>query len=362
MTYSTKIRRLNAEYYPKKIFLGPEWIVLGVNNVCNLHCKMCDVGTKNLESNFAVNLIGTQPLNMPIDLFKRIIDEAAMYYPKTKIGYAFTEPLVYPHLEESLKYTQSKGMYTSLTTNALTLKQKAKMLVESGLNDLFISLDGPEEIHNEIRGHAKSFQKAVEGIEEILRFPNPPKISIFCCITEWNIGHLERFLDFFQNYPLEQIGFMHTNFTPQAIADKHNLVYGETYRATDSNVDEVDMTNMDLDTLWDEIQHIEARKYPFSVNFSPNIKSRYDLDTFYFRPEQLIGKKCMDVFSNVMIKSDGSCIPAHGRCYQVDTGNIYNATLKEIWNSSAFSHFRKTLNEAGGLLPACSRCCSAFGK
>ena len=129
---------------------------------------MCDVGIEYTASNFYQNLMGTSPLNMPIDLIKKIFDQTAKYFPKTKIGYAFTEPLIYPQLIESLYYAKSKKLFTSITTNALNLKQKAKDLCAAGLNDIYISLDGPEKIHNEIRGNNKSFQKAIEGIEELL--------------------------------------------------------------------------------------------------------------------------------------------------------------------------------------------------
>ena len=71
-------------------------------------------------------------------------------------------------------------------------------------------------------------------------------------------------------------------------------------------------------------------------------------------------KKCLDVFSNIMIGSDGSVIPAHGRCYNLTVGNLYNEPLKDVWNSATLGRFREDLNKAGGLLPACSRCCSAF--
>ncbi len=155
-----KLKSINKRFYPQNLFYGPEWIVLGVNNVCNLHCKMCDVGIEYTASNFYQNLMGTSPLNMPIELIKKIFTETSRYFPKTKIGYAFTEPLIYPHLIESLNCAKEKKLYTSITTNALTLKQKAKDLCNAGLNDIFISLDGPEKIHNEIRGNKNSFQKS----------------------------------------------------------------------------------------------------------------------------------------------------------------------------------------------------------
>jgi radical SAM protein with 4Fe4S-binding SPASM domain len=85
-----------------------------------------------------------------------------------------------------------------------------------------------------------------------------------------------------------------------------------------------------------------------------------DFDVFYHHPEQLIGNSCNDIYRNIMIKSDGSVIPAHGRCYNLQLGNIYEESLKEIWHSKVLSTFRKDLENAGGLMPACSRCCSAF--
>lgn len=357
-----KLRGLNAKFFPEKMFHGPQWLILGVNNVCNLHCKMCDVGTKNTESNFAQNLIGTHPLNMPLDLIKKIIDQAANFYPKTKIGYAFTEPLVYPHLIESLSYAQSKKLYTSITTNALTLKKNAENLCKTGLNDLFISLDGLQDVHNEIRGNKQSFQKAIEGIEALLTYSNRPKISIFCVITEWNVEFLFDFLQYFKNFPLERIGFMHTNFTPKHIAEKHNEIFGLIYPATASNVEQTNVESTDLQLLWEQISKIKLQKWPFKVSFSPEIESFDKLKEFYLNPEILIGNRCHDAFSTIMIKSDGSVIPAHGRCYNLTIGNIYNSNLKEIWNSKIIASFRKKLNDNGGLLPACSRCCSAFVK
>lgn len=360
MSINKKIKSINAALYPKHLFYAPEWLVLGVNNICNLHCKMCDVGNGNTESNFSQNLIGSKPLHMPIELIKTIFNQAAAFYPNTKIGYAFTEPLVYTHLEESLQYAKTINLYTAITTNALTLPQKAEMLCKNEVNEIFISLDGTEEIHNYIRGNSKSFQKAVEGIEKLLSFKKHPNISVFFVITEWNIGNMKLFVDFFSKYPLKQVGFMHTNFTPMHIAQMHNETYGSTYHSTLSNTTEIDLDKMDLKELYEQISQIKSSTYPFPVSFSPNINTIEELRTFYLKPEEFIGKKCNDVSRNIMIKSDGTVIPAHGRCYNLKIGNLYEQNLKQIWNGITISKLRTDLKNAGGLFPACSRCCSAF--
>lgn len=354
-----KLRKINAKLNPARIVFSPEWLVLGVNNFCNLHCKMCDVGTKS-ETVFADNLVGTRPLNMPPDLFKKIVDQSVKFYPRVKLGYAFTEPLVYKHLEETLAYAQKNRIHTAITTNALNLKQKAKQICETGCKQIFISLDGPEEIHNFIRGNNSSFQRAIEGIEELLKNKNAPRISVFCVITEWNIGYLNRFVTFFKKYPIAQLGFMHNIFTNPETATRHNAMFGEFYRATVSNTDESDVAKMNLEMLWHEINQIKKLSVPFKISFSPELSDYKRLKIFYEQPEFFIGKACNDVFRNMMIKSDGTVIPAHGRCYNLTVGNLYQQTLPEIWNSSVFSRFRVDLKKAGGMFPACSRCCSAY--
>jgi len=362
MNIASKLRAANSKLYPQQLLYQPNWIVLGVNNVCNLHCKMCDVGTQNLDSTFAQNLVGTHPLNMPETLTQKIISETAEYFPKSKLAYAFTEPLVYPHLISTLEYANEKGMFTAVTTNALTLPQKAEKLVNAGLNQINVSLDGLEATHNEIRGNKRSFQKAIEGIAKLQVLDNCPEIHVICAITEWNHSELYDFACYFKELGIDVLAFMHTQYTTQALADQHNQNWGHIYPATDSNVDLVDHSNIDIKILAEQIDKIKSADFPFHTYFSPDIAGEKLLYTYYMQPEIFIGKRCNEIFQSIMIKSDGSVIPAHGRCFNLDIGNMNDLTIKQIWNSQTVSQFRKDVHQAGGLLPACSRCCSGFGQ
>ena len=358
---ASRFNRANRDLYPEHLFYGPEWIVLGVNNICNLHCAMCDVGLGYESSNFYQHLMGARPINMPLPLIERIIEQTASYFPSAKLGYAFTEPGIYPHLVASLRRADELALHTAVTTNGLRLPNLARDLADAGLNELFVSLDGPPEIHNQIRGHRKSFQRAFDGIVKTMSLSGRrPEVSVFCTVTPWNIGHLEEFVELFSDIPLSRIGFMHTNFTTAEVAEQHNRDYGDRYPATPSNVEELDFDRMDLDVLWENIAAIKKGKYNFPVSFSPEITDREGLRKFYREPGTLIGRSCSDAFRCIMFKSDGTVIPAHGRCYRVTGGSIYNNNLKELWNSAAIGEFRRTLTRAKGLLPACARCCSAF--
>lgn len=353
-------KHLNKKYFPENFKFLPENIVLGVNNVCNLHCKMCDVGTKNFETNFAQNLTGTKPINMPLELVERIANQTAAFCPKSKVNFAFTEPLAYPQIAEAVKLFSNKSLYTTITTNALTLPQKAEKLSLAGLNELFISLDGPEQIHNEIRGHQKSFQKAIEGIALIKQIKPEIKITLIFAITEWNQHTLVEFAHHFKTIPIDEIAFMHTQFADAEMTNIHNQAWLHKYPATISNLDEVDLKNMNVSLLNEQINIIKSSSWPYKIYFSPDIQGEEILEKYYFNPKHFFGKSCHAIFSNIMIKTDGSCIPAHGRCFNLPIGNIYENNIKEIWNSNIYNNFRKDVMSEGGYLPACSRCCSAF--
>src|SRR5215212_4601825 len=55
---------------------APEWLILCINNFCNLKCRMCDVGIGERASVFYANMIGDDPTNMSLDLLKQTLDGA----------------------------------------------------------------------------------------------------------------------------------------------------------------------------------------------------------------------------------------------------------------------------------------------
>jgi len=319
------------------------------------------VGVGLDTSNFYINMLGAHPINMPFELVKKIVDQTAAAFRETKIAFSFTEPIIYPHLIDSVNYATEQGLYAQMTTNGSKLAALADDLVKAGMKEICISLDGPPDIHNFIRGNKHSFDWAFAGLEKMASLNGKaPALSVACAITEWNFHSLASFAELFRKIPLKEMHFLHTNYTTDAIAAKHNAIYGTQYSATSSNTKELHLEKMDFEILQKEIKRIRGLDLPFAIKFSPELNSIQDLKVFYQHPELFIGKRCVSVFDSVTVKSDGTVMPAHTRCYQVEAGNIYNNTLEEIWNSSTLSHFRKTLNDAGGFLPACSRCCSAF--
>jgi MoaA/NifB/PqqE/SkfB family radical SAM enzyme len=339
----------------------PRHVVLGVNNFCNLRCVMCDVGTGNAETNFGANLMGARTRTMPWELFQRVADDMAAFCPEARLGFAFTEPLAWRPLGDALSYASALGLYTTVTTNGLLLPKRAAEFAAGRCRGLFVSLDGPAALHDRIRRHVGSFARAVEGIRAVAALEGAPEISVFCTISEYNVGHLKTFLADISDLPLKQVGLIHNNFVTPELANEHNALYGATYPATASNSFESDPTTIDIARLADELADIKATTWPFSVTIQPDRTSEADLDIYYRHPSQFIGRRCHDAFRILMIDADGESVPVHGRCYRFPIANVRDAGLESIWKHSSMEALRAALTEAGGLLPGCSRCCGGFG-
>ena len=234
----------------------PRHVILGVNTFCNLRCVMCDVGTGNAETNFGANLMGARTRSMPWDLFQHIADDLADFCPEARLGFAFTEPLAWRPLGDALAYASGLGLYATVTTNGLLLPRRAEELVAGGCRELFVSLDGPAAVHDRIRRHPGSFARAVEGIRAVALLRDAPEMSVFCTISEFNVGHLKTFLTDILDLPLKQVGLVHNNFVTSAQAEEHNAFYGATYPVTPSNTFESDPTAIDIARLADDLADI----------------------------------------------------------------------------------------------------------
>lgn len=347
-------RRLDR-LWPSRTLHGPSWVILGVNNACNLRCRMCDVGTGE-DSVFLRNMTGAEPGRMPLALAARIVDQVATSWPRAKLAFAFTEPSTWPPLVEAVGLAARRGLFSSVTTNGLLLPGLAEPLAAAGLAELVVSLDGPPEVHDLIRGRAGSHARAMEGLRRVLAAPKRPRVAVYCALSQWNLGRLEEFL---AGLPpgLDRVGFMHTVYVGAEAAAAHNRAW-PAYVATPSNTSQLDLEAYDLDALWAEMGRIGAAARPWPLQWSPTLRSRAELEAYY-RGRGRWGRRCADAWETLLVKADGRVIPAHSRCYELVAGNVQAQDLAEIWHGPVLARFRADLAAAGGLFPGCDRCCSA---
>lgn len=335
----------------------PITIYWNVNSVCNLHCKMCDVGTFNEESNFYKNLRIDRKLHeISLEKFKSVVDEVAEYRPTIAIN--GTEPLMYKPLGAITEYARSKGLQVAVTTGGYNLPERAEELAAAGLTRLNVSIDAAPELHNYIRGRKDVFHRATSGIklfhDAAKRRGDEPEILICATIMNINHAHLEEFYEAVKDLPVKQINFTHMNFVDPEMAMKHNLKWGKKYTATVNCLSaEVQPQAVDIDVLWDQIARVEKRG-DARVHFMPMF-TKEQLTTYYKKPLEFMGSvPCVSTWFIAQIMADGEVIP-YTRCYHVPLGNINDQPFLELWNGEKARAWRGDLRR-NGRFPACTRC------
>ena len=335
----------------------PLTVYWSINSVCNLRCKMCDVGNVNTESNFYKNLrINGRPQEIPIERFKSVIDEVALYRPMISI--TSTEPLMYKPLGAAISYVRHYDMDIAVTTGGYILPKRAEELAEAGLSQLNVSIDGPPELHNEIRGRNDAFEKATEGInifkDATMKRGEKAQVLACCTITNMNYNALERYYDSLAGFPIDHINFSYMSFVNEVMAKKHNDLWGNKFHATVNCLNEYTRPEqVDIKVLYSQIQAVKS-KAKDRVTFLPDFGIN-ELKIFFHEPSKFMGRgRCMVNWFIAEIIANGDVIP-YTRCYHIPLGNINKQSFMEIWNGNKANAWRRELRRYKRF-PACTRC------
>jgi hypothetical protein len=146
-------------------------------NVCNADCVFCPYGQMK-------RLKGT----MPMDLFSKIIDEAATisridHYTLTGLG----ETLLDPHLVDRIWYIRSKNKtaLVDIYTNGSSLtEQKAVALRDAGLSVLYVSLNAVRAEQRKQIMRLNDFDRVVRALDAAISIASPMKVIVKAVIAK----------------------------------------------------------------------------------------------------------------------------------------------------------------------------------
>ena len=154
----------------------PTFVQLRVTNLCNLRCKMCgqwgdtgifrlqsanDAGDGALERARIQELIGAKR-QLSLAEYVRLLDEIAAWQPIVSLFGG--EPLLYPDIVPLIREIKKRGLTCTIITNGGRLEALAEELVDSGIDSIAVSIDGPPERHDATRGREGSFERAAAGV------------------------------------------------------------------------------------------------------------------------------------------------------------------------------------------------------
>ncbi len=144
---------------------------------CNLRCKMCPFWRRKDN-----NLLD---LKHEIMMMDKLVEGDVSY-----LGFEGGEPLLRKDLS-SILYESHKRFHTSMVTNGWSLAKNIDK-IKDYLDFLFVSIDGGEETHDEMRVIKGSFKHAIEGIKAS---KNKVQTAMSSTITKDNIDHINEIID-----------------------------------------------------------------------------------------------------------------------------------------------------------------------
>jgi MoaA/NifB/PqqE/SkfB family radical SAM enzyme len=366
----------------------PTFVQLRVTNLCNLRCKMCgqwgETGiyrsgasasaTDGEQERLRIReLIGLKR-QLSLSDYVRLLDELAPSRPI--ISLFGGEPLLYPDILPLVREIKARGLTCTVITNGGRLEGYARELVEAGIDLIAVSIDGPPELHNRIRGQPDAYQKAAAGVKAVaewrrkLRRALPMQIAIFP-ITELNMDSVPDAVEALRALPLDTINIGLRWFVPKEAGAEYESVMKETFGVAGDS-----WKGFDFD--WAKAGAGKTEQMTGLVRLLKGLKRRRFVDSALGRPwtsfvPDVPAEKVPEYFSDFRQTFGHNLCPVAWYFAQVEPdgevcfcgdfpdyfiGNVRKSAFHDIWTGEKAWAFREKL--AREPLPICNRCCGNF--
>jgi len=314
-------------------------LVIFPHNRCNCRCVMCDIWRirqvreitpRDLEP----HLTSLRELNVKWIVFSG------------------GEPLMHSDISSLSRVCRAEGVRVTLLTAGLTLEKRAD-IVAASIDDLIVSIDGPPDIHNKIRGVPGAYRRLQRGIEALRQLRAEMPIHGRCTIQKGNFGVLRSTVHVARALNLNSISFLAVDTTSNAFNRPGGWSPG--HQATVAlNTAEVAALESEIEALISEYENeIESG---FVVENAEKLR-RIPL-RFRSRLGQIpaMAPRCNAPWVSAVVESDGTVRPCF---FHRPIGNIHEHPLADVVNSDEALNFRRNLDISRD--PVCRNCvCSLF--
>lgn len=159
---------------------------------CNAGCFMCDYA--NMKN---------QPFLNPgqVETIAAEAKEAGIRL----IRFTGGEPLLDRNMTSFIAYLHNQGLKTSIITNGYLLPRRAAGLVEAGLDQIIVSLDGSTpQLHDRLRKLPRLFANATAGIVDIKSADADTIVRVNTVVSPYNFEDPEQMLKLLIDLDVDQ--------------------------------------------------------------------------------------------------------------------------------------------------------------
>ena len=187
------------------------FIKIDVTNSCNLSCPLCPNSYRRKDIKIPYK-------NMSLSEFIKFFDNLQIYPQEIGLGVNH-EPLLNNNIFDIIKFinNRNKKINITLSTNfTLSNKFKIETIVESGIRDIFIGLDGiDQESYSKYRVGG-NFDSVIDSIKKIQEYKKQkklefPQIKIIFIVFKHNEDLIDKAKELFNSLEIS-VFFRRTDF------------------------------------------------------------------------------------------------------------------------------------------------------
>ncbi len=343
-----------------------------ITDVCNLRCHTCgqwgDRGFLRGRS-----LPDLRKKLVPPDRYMSLLADVVASGHRPFVYFWGGEPMLYDGLVNLVEGAATLGLPVSIATNGTGAAAAAERFVRAPLGLFQVSIDGPTpEMHNQARpgvGKVDNFSEILAGLDAVNEIrrdtgkPLPLVVSL-TVISRANQGHL---LDIYETFrdKVDMFVFYLSWWIDEETARAHDQSFSRRF-GTNPRTHwgwVGDWKPNDYELLDSQIRKIKIRSRPLSappVVVLPSLKGAEHLKRYYTDHSARFGfNRCVSIYQAVEINSNGDLSPCRDY-HDYVVGNVKTSTITQLWNSTPYRDFRRSLDKEG-LMPVCSRCCGLMG-
>jgi MoaA/NifB/PqqE/SkfB family radical SAM enzyme len=332
----------------------PQSVSLTITNHCNLRCRMCGQWSEEGYINLNTDILKKE---MTLADWKRVVDELADHHIASVLLRG-GEVFLYPGIIELMEYIHGKGMFISVDTNGTMLKDYAADIVRIGNIHLTISVDGPEAVHDSVRGIPGCFQRIKAGLDVLNQLdpPSSAKINRAICFTisQYSVSGLGVMPDVARSLSIGAIVIVPYYYFPQKVGQAYQEELRElgcpafSWQGFHHETSGVDFSEFQTQYR----AYLENLKDVFNYPYLPLSEDQYK--TWFSDALTPVGPThCTNVEKLIDIQPSGEadfCVDFPDYSF----GNVKEATIQELWNGEKAARFRDYRREKP--LAVCYRC------
>lgn len=336
---------------PEGRSLPPDVIVLVPTLRCSLRCPYCFQGDRDRAG-------GASQVSGELDLaaWQAVIDDVQPRKPNIVVMGG--ELFLYPEALALLRAIKAADLHLTLITNGIALPRVAGELVEMGLNQLIVSIDGPPKVHNVVRGNPQAYKLAAEGIRRVVTARGicpGPSVQASCAVSVHTQAHLTAFVAAVSSLGVDRIVFNSLIYATaeQVSAQRQVLRQAFGLQQYGAVLDHGAQLGVDPALVRREMATIRAGAWSQRVVVAPPGAEQHPEAYYAPHAPPFHGQTCRAIYRELWILPNGDVVPCT-HMHDLVMGNVREAGAMAVWNSTKFRRFRQYL--AQGPLPACVRC------